>query len=308
MTGPRVLVTGATGFAGRHLAERCRTEGAEVTGIGSRDADLTDAGDADRAVREAAPERVFHLAAQASVAESWSEPVETLAANLTTTFNVLDAVRRHAPRARVLVAGSSEVYGPVPDDRQPVTEDEPPRPQNPYAVSKAAADVLAGFFADAHGLDVVRTRAFNHAGPGQADRYVVASFARQIAAAEAEGLECVEVVTGNLKPRRDFTDVRDVVRAYWLALDRAPAGVYNVCSGEAVATANILSGLARRARLRVEQRTDPDRVRTKEVMEIRGSHERLTAATGWRPEIPFDRTVADALDDWRSRVREEAVT
>ena len=302
-----MLVTGATGFAGRHLAERCRAEGAEVTGIGSRDADLTDAEEADRTIREAAPERVFHLAAQASVAESWREPAATLDANLSTTFNVLDAVRRHAPGARVLVAGSSEVYGPVPADRQPVTEDEPPRPQNPYAVSKAAADVLAGFFADAHGLDVIRTRAFNHAGPGQDQFYVVASFSRQIATAEAEGRESVEVLTGNLETRRDFTDVRDVARAYWLALDRAPAGVYNVCSGEAVAAGNILSGLAGMARVRVEQRTDPDRVRTNEVMEIRGSHDRLTAATGWRPEIPFERTLAEALDDWRSRLREGAV-
>jgi GDP-4-dehydro-6-deoxy-D-mannose reductase len=154
---------------------------------------------------------------------------------------------------------------------------------------------------------VVRTRAFNHAGPGQDERYVVAAFARQIALAEAEGLESVEIATGDLRPRRDFTDVRDVARAYWLALDRAPAGVYNVCSGEAVAVADILSALARQARLQVEQRTDPDRLRATDVMEIRGSHERITGATGWRPEIPLEQTLGDALDDWRARVREEAV-
>jgi len=303
----RVLVTGATGFAGRHLVEHCRAEGAEVVGIGSRDADLTDPAEADRAVAEAAPEGVFHLAALASVGDSWREPLTTLESNVTITFNVLDAVRRHAPSAGVLVASSSEIYGPVPPERQPIGEDEPARPQNPYAVSKAAADVLAGFFADAHGLHVIRARAFNHAGPGQDDRYVVASFARQIAAAEAEGRDVVDLATGNLETKRDFTDVRDVVRAYWQLLDRAPTGVYNVASGEAVASGDILSGLARLARLRVEQRTDPDRVRPSEVMEIRGSHERLRAGTGWRPEIPLEQTLADALDDWRARVREGAL-
>jgi GDP-4-dehydro-6-deoxy-D-mannose reductase len=290
-----VLITGATGFAGRHLAEHCRAEGAEVIGLGSRDGDLTDAGAAERAVRDAAPERIFHLAARASVGDSWEQPRQTIDANLATTFNVLEAVRRHAPQARVLFAGSGEVYGPVPAERQPIAEDEPFRPQNPYAVSKAACDVLAGFYADVHGLHLVRTRAFNHAGPGQDERYVVAAFAQQVARAAAAGSESVEIATGDLRPRRDFTDVRDVVRAYWLALDRADPGVYNVCSGEAVAIADILSGLARQARLHVEQRTDPDRLRATDVMEIRGSHERLTAATGWRPEIPLERTLADTL-------------
>jgi GDP-4-dehydro-6-deoxy-D-mannose reductase len=189
----------------------------------------------------------------------------------------------------------------VPPDRQPIGEHEPPRPQSPYGVSKAAADTLAGFFADAHGIDVLRTRAFNHAGPGQDERYVVAAFARQIAAAERRGETEVEIATGDLRPQRDFTDVRDVVRAYWLALERAPAGVYNVCRGEAVAVADILAGLARHTTIRVGQRTDPERLRAAEVMEIRGSHELLTAQTGWEPTIALDRTLADTLDWWRAR-------
>ena len=298
----RVLITGATGFVGRHLASHCRRHGAEVVAHGSGDADLLDAAAAGEAVRAARPDRVFHLAALASVADSWRRPRATIDGNIATTFNLLDAVRRHAPGARVLAAGSGEIYGPVPGARQPIAEDEPVRPQNPYAVSKSAADMLAGFFADAHGLDVVRTRAFNHAGPGQSDRYVVAAFARQIAEAEARGEETVEIATGDLRPRRDFTDVRDVVRAYRLALEHAPAGAYNVCSGEVVAVADILDCLARHTPLEVRQRTDSARLRDTEVMEIRGSHERLTAATGWQPEIPFEVTLRDTLDDWRERM------
>jgi GDP-4-dehydro-6-deoxy-D-mannose reductase len=302
----RVLITGGTGFAGRPLAELCRAEGDEVTALGSAHADLTDAAATDRAVEQAQPERVFHLAARASVGDSWGDPRGTLDANVASTFNVLDAVRRLAPGARVLVAGSGEVYGPVPPERQPITETEPFRPQNPYAVSKAATDVLAGFFADAHGLHVVRTRAFNHAGPGQDDRYVVAAFAKQIAEAEARGEASLELLTGDLRPRRDFTDVRDVARAYRLALEQAPPGVYNVARGEATSIADILSALARQARLEVQQRTDPERLRATEVMEIRGSHEQLTAATGWRPEIALERTLGDALDGWRARTGERA--
>jgi GDP-4-dehydro-6-deoxy-D-mannose reductase len=293
----RVLITGGTGFVGRHLAATC--SGDHVTALGSADGDLADPQAADAIVRDARPERVFHLAATASVGESWTAPAATIAANVGSTFNVLDAVRRHAPDARVLVAGSGEAYGPVPAERQPVAEHEPFRPQNPYAVSKAATDALAGFFADAHGLHVVRTRSFNHAGPGQSDRYVVAAFARQIAEAETAGHEAVEIVTGDLRPRRDFTDVRDVARAYVLLLERATPGAYNVASGKAVSVADILAGLGRHTALRVEQRTDPERLRVGEVMEIRGSHEKLTETTGWEPEIPLDRTLADTLEALR---------
>ena len=253
-----------------------------------------------------APERVFHLAADASVAASWESPRATFENNLFSTLNVLEAVRTLAPHARVLVAGSGEIYGPAAPERLPVGEDEPLRPRNPYATSKAACDTLGGFYSDARGLDVVRSRAFNHAGPGQSDEYVVPAFARQIAEAEAEGRQSVELLTGDLRPRRDFTDVRDVVRAYWLLLERAPAGAYNVCSGVATAVADILAGLARHTALTIEQRTDPARLRESEVMEIRGSHDRLTETTGWEPEIPLDRTLADALDSWRARVREGA--
>jgi GDP-4-dehydro-6-deoxy-D-mannose reductase len=312
----RVLITGAGGFAGSHLAELCRQRGADVTGVGRGDpppgdpvdawiaADVTDADAIARAVREARPDRLFHLAAQAHVGVSWQDARGTIDANVTGTLGVLDAVAAAAPDARVLAVCSGEQYGPVPAERLPVDEEQPFRPQNPYALSKCASDLTAGFYADAHGLDVVRARSFNHAGPRQHERYVVASFARQIALAEAEGRAAVTVHTGDTRPRRDFTDVRDVARAYWLALERAPAGAYNVSSGRALSVAEILAGLARLTPLDVEQHTDPALLREREVLEIRGSHERLTNATGWEPEVPIERTLEDTLDWWRARVRE----
>jgi GDP-4-dehydro-6-deoxy-D-mannose reductase len=295
----RALITGATGFVGRHLADELERSGAFVVGPAREELDLLDAAATRSAVAQARPDAVFHLAALASVRESWDDPAGTLDNNVRATLNLLEAVREEAPDATVLVAGSGEQYGPVPEERLPVSEDEPLRPQNPYAVSKAAADLLAGFYADAQGVCVVRTRAFNHAGPGQSDSYVVAAFARQIAAAERAGQSEVVLETGSLEPRRDFTDVRDVVRAYALLIERREAGIFNVCSGVSVAVADILARLAELTDLRVEQRTDPSRIRTHEVMDIRGSHQRLTDATGWEPTTPLDRTLADTLDWWR---------
>jgi GDP-4-dehydro-6-deoxy-D-mannose reductase len=312
----RVLITGAGGFAGSHLAALCAREGASVTGAGRSapppglaldgwvTADLADPDAALGAVRDARPERVFHLAAQARVRVSWQDARQTIEANVATTCNLLDAVAAEAPGARVLVVGSAEQYGPVPPERLPAGEDEPFRPQNPYAVSKCATDLAAGFYADAHGLDVVRTRSFNQAGPGEQDRSVLADFARQIATAEAAGTAPVRIRTADTRPARDFTDVRDAVRAYWLALDRAPAGVYNVCSGRVKSVAEILAALAQLTDLPVEPYQDPALMRTREVMEIRGSHDRLTEATGWRPELAIERTLADTLGFWRDHLRE----
>ena len=312
----RATITGIAGFAGRHLLDTCVEGGATVTGLGRsadvdgalRDrlddylrVDLRDAGATRAAIAAAAPDLVFHLAADASVARSWSAPAETIRNNTESTLNLLEAVRHEAPDARVLVAGSGEQYG-VPD-ALPVTEDVPLRPRNPYAVSKASADLLAGFYADARGLHVVRTRAFNHAGPGQSDTYVVASFARQIAEAERDGRDELRLVTGNIEVRRDFSDVRDVTRAYRLALELAGPDAYNVCSGSSTRVADILAALTGLTSLRVAQQTDPKLVRENEVMEIRGSHDKLTAATGWRPELALERTLADTLDWWRERVR-----
>jgi GDP-4-dehydro-6-deoxy-D-mannose reductase len=233
------------------------------------------------------------------VGQSWREPATTLSENTVGTANLLESVRLEAPQAVVVVVGSGEVYGPP--QALPVTEDAPLRPQNPYAVSKAAADLLTAMYADAHGLRTTRVRAFNHAGPRQGDAYVVSTLARQVAAGLESGEDPIRVVTGNPDPRRDFTDVRDVVRAYRLLVEAEP-GAYNVCSGRAVSVSELISLLREVADRDVEHSVDPARVRAHEVMEIRGSHERLTGATGWEPEIPLSTTVADAVAWWRGRL------
>lgn len=315
-----ILLTGAAGFVGRHVATLLGSLGHEVIGVGRRAAaaarapetlmgyralDLADEVAVGRVVREVRPERVLHLAADASVAASWADPKGTLDRNLAGAHAVLAAVREHAPEAGVLLACSGEEYGAVPLERLPIGEEEPLRPQNPYAVSKAAIDLLGGFFADAHGLRVLRARAFNHAGPGQSDAYVVSSFARQVAEAEARataGGEPGEIVTGPLTTRRDFTDVRDVARAYWAGLEAGLTGPVNVCGGRAAPVSGILESLLALSSAAPAHRVDLARVRPHEVAEFRGSHRRLTDATGWRPEIPLERTLADTLDWWRERV------
>jgi len=314
----RVLITGATGFAGGHLAEFCASRGDAVVGLGRRkprpeqrdhlaeylSADLTDPIETRRAIEAAHPEQVFHLAGAASAEASWDDLLGTFEANLFATLNLLEAVRQCDTAPPVLVACSAQEYGKP--ESLPITEDHPLRPLSPYGVAKAAGDQLAGLYAEAHGVRVVRTRAFNHAGPGQGAGYVVSDFARQIAEAEIFGTEGKAIVTtGNIATRRDFTDVRDVVRAYARLLEERVTGAFNVCSGHSVSVADLLSGLAESTPLEVEPRTDSALVRGDEVVDLRGSHEKLTIATGWRPEIPLDRTLADVSEWWRKRLFEQ---
>ena len=298
----RALITGAGGFAGRHLAAHCRASGDEVVEI-SRTAgvDLLDPAAALGAVAQARPDAVYHLAARAHVGESWDDPAGYLADNLELTRNVLEAVRAEAPQATVVAVASGEVYGAP--SALPVDEDAPLRPQNPYAVSKASADLLAGFYADAHGVRVIRARPFNHAGPGQEPTYAIASFSRQAAEAAERGEDPIVFRTGNPDTRRDYTDVRDVVRAYRLLAERAEPGVYNVCSGTSTSARELLEMLAAAAGAGLDHEVDPALVRAHEVMEVRGTPRRLQDATGWRPEIPLERTLADTVAWWRERIR-----
>jgi GDP-4-dehydro-6-deoxy-D-mannose reductase len=279
----RVVITGASGFAGRHLRALCADQ--DVTGLSRAVCDLRDAAATRAAIAAAQPDVVYHLAARAHVGESWRDPAGTLQDNVAMTFHVLEAVRTEAPGATVVAVASGEVYGTP--ERLPIDESAPLRPQNPYAVSKAAADLLAGFYADAHRLRVIRARAFNHAGPGQGPTYAISSFARQA----AQGAE--RIVTGNPDTRRDYTDVRDVVRAYRLLAERAAPGVYNVCSGRTASTRELVAALG------LEPEVDPALLRPHEVMELRGSYDALRAATGWEPEIPLAQTLQDALTWWR---------
>ena len=288
----RAFVTGGAGFAGRHLLDLLPGAAAP-----SRDeVDLLDAAALTEAIRESAPETVWHLAAKASVGRSWDAPAETIADNVTMTVNLLEAVRTEAPQALVVLISSGDIYGPP--QHLPVDEAAPLRPQNPYSVSKATCDLLGGQYADATGLRVVRLRPFNHTGPGQSDNYVVGTITRQVAEAEAAGRDEALVLTGNPDSARDFSDVRDVARAYVAAAELEP-GVYNVASGRAVSVRDLIELVRAAARIPVRHEVDPARVRGHDVPEVRGSAERLRAATGWTPEIPLERTIADALDAWR---------
>ena len=272
-----------------------------MTGIsrsGERPVDLLDAEATRDVVAGSRPDVVYHLAARAHVGESWREPAATLHDNVAMALNVLEAVRAKAPEATVVAVGSGEVYGPPA--RLPVDESAPLRPQNPYAVSKASTDLLAGFHADAHGLRVIRARAFNHAGPGQAPTYAIASFTQQFARALDAGEDPVRIVTGNPDTRRDYTDVRDVVRAYRLLAAHAAPGIYNVCSGRTASTAELIAALAAVAGVGLRHEIDPSLLRPHEVMELRGSYDALREATGWEPEIPLEQTLSDALAWWRA--------
>lgn len=293
------LVTGGSGFAGRHLVELLGSATPPPFAPTSAELDLRDAAAVRAAVGVAAPSAVFHLAAFASPALSWERPRDALLTNIDMTLNVLEAVREEAPEATVVLVGSGQIYGEPAE--LPVNEETPFAPGNPYGVSKAACDMLGRQYAETHGMRVVRLRPFNHAGPGQSDEYVVSSLARQVAEAEAAGgSECV-LRTGAPGARRDFTDVRDVVRAYALA-SSLEGGAFNVCSGRSTSVAELIETVTGLARTTVRHEIDPARLRAHDPLEMRGSHAALTAATGWRPEIPLEQTVDDALEWWRRRL------
>jgi GDP-4-dehydro-6-deoxy-D-mannose reductase len=304
----RVVITGASGFAGGHLVAACLAAGDEVVsltrsggGPGGMAVDLLDADHTRAAIAEARPDVVYHLAALAHVGRSWGDPGATLAQNQAMTLNVLEAVRAEAPDATLIAISSGEVYGPPAS--LPVDESAPLRPQNPYAVSKAACDLLAGFYADAHGLRIARCRSFNHSGPGQPALYALASFARQVAAGLEAGDEPIRVVTGNPDARRDYTDVRDVVRAYRMLAAAGESGVVNVCSGRSASARELIAALGRAAGVEIDHVVDQALVRAHEVMEIRGSAARLRELTGWEPEIPLETTLAESVAWWRAEIR-----
>jgi GDP-4-dehydro-6-deoxy-D-mannose reductase len=263
--------------------------------------DLLDSSAVARVVAETEPEVVYHLAALAHVGRSWEEPEATLAQNQAMALHVLEAVRRHARDAVIVAVSSGEVYGPPAT--LPVGEDAPLRPQNPYAVSKAATDLLAGQYADAHGLRIVRPRAFNHSGPGQPPLYAIASFTRQVAAGLEAGADPISVVTGNPDARRDYTDVRDVASAYRLLAEAGATGIVNICSGESRSARDLVAALGAVAPVEIDHVVDPALVRAHEVMDVRGDAGRLRELTGWAPAFPIERTLADSVAWWRQEIR-----
>ncbi len=316
----RVLITGVTGFVGSHLADylvgrvdvevygtlRWRSRMDNVEHLRGRirfvECDLRDAAASRRMLAQVRPDRVFHLAAQSYVPTSWLIPAETLTINVTCQVNLFEAARDLELPARFQIAGSSEEYGLVKPDEIPIREENPLRPLSPYAVSKVAQDLLAYQYWQSYRLHTVRTRGFNHTGPRRGEVFVTSNFARQIVEIEKGRREPV-VWVGNLDAMRDFTDVRDMVRAYWLALEHgAPGEVYNLCSGRGHTIGQVLEILLGLAHVKVEVRDDPARKRPSDVGLLLGDCSKFRQITGWEPTIPFEVTLKDLLQYWRERV------
>jgi GDP-4-dehydro-6-deoxy-D-mannose reductase len=316
----KVLITGITGFAGSHLAElllrergydvhgtvRPRSRGEHLQSLQGQvvlhDCDLCDAASVRSVLRAVQPERIFHLAAQSFVPFSWSAPAQCLTDNTLMQVHLFEEARALGLDPMIQIACSSEEYGFVHEHELPIRESNPLRPLSPYAVSKVSQDYLGYQYFKSYGTRAVRTRGFNHEGPRRGEVFVTSNFARQVAEIESGKREPVLKV-GNLDAVRDFTDVRDMVRAYHLALERGePGEVYNVCSGKGYSVrqvVEILEGLAAR---RFEVVPDPARMRPSDVPRLVGDFSKFKAATGWEPRIPFEQTMKDLLDYWRARV------
>jgi GDP-4-dehydro-6-deoxy-D-mannose reductase len=314
--GP-TLVTGGNGFAGGHLLDALAASDAPVVAWHGPESpvpadgrvrwltvDLRDRGAVKAALGSSRPARVFHCAGIARVAESWREATATLELNALGTHHLLDAARDLGLDARIVIPGSGLVYRASTEAH---SEDDPVEPATPYGLSKLAQELVALAAAE-DGLAVVVARAFNHIGPRQSPGFVTASFARQIALAEA-GLADPVIQVGNLDARRDVTDVRDVVRAYLALAENGRAGrIYNVCSGTAPPMCDLLDGLIALARVHVEVRTDDARLRPSDTPVVLGSPARIRQEVGWAPAIPLDRSLEDLLEYWRVRVAREART
>lgn len=313
----RVLITGIAGFAGSHLAELALQQGAEVAGtvlprarddnlaairesIRTVPCDLTEPGGAARVLAEVRPDRVFHLAGASVVGSSWTQRTAVLRQNLEGAFQLFEGLR--AAPVPCLLVSSAELYGVVPEAAQPIPESQPLGPRSPYALSKACQELYAGYYVRAEGVPIVIVRAFNHVGPRQGPGFVWSDIARQVAAIE-KGLCPPVVEVGTVTTRRDFTDVRDMVRAYWLLLERAaPGEVYNAASGRAVAIREVLDGFLALAGRPIEVRVAAERLRPNDLPLLLGDAGRLRALTGWKPQIPLEQSLADVLADWRQRV------
>lgn len=296
--------------------------------------DIGDAHSVEAAIKQSEPDYIFHLAAQSLVPESWVSPVDTLETNVIGTVNLLEAVRRSERHPIIQIVGSSEEYGcpprvpkregwirdnPVsreeldefeinfsPDTelvfKLPITEDFPLLPLSPYGVSKVAEDLLGYQYHKSYGMKIVRTRAFNHTGPRRSESFVASNFAKQIAEIE-KGKRDPVVKVGNLEVTRDFTDVRDIVRAYWLAASRGKYGeVYNICSGNARTIQTVLDTLRMQSTVQFEIVKDNERMRLSDIPALQGSCSKFTKQTGWKPKIGFSQTMGDLLDYWREKV------
>lgn len=316
----RIFITGITGPVGCSLADylltlpglelhvfkRWRSDPRPIEHLRGRvvihEGDIEDPFSIDRAVQRAAPERIYHLAAQSYPSESWDAPITTMRTNVEGTINILEAVRRHVPQARVHIAGSSAQYGWIEPEDTPIKETHPMRPLSPYGVSKVAEEMTGIQYFENYGTHVVVTRSFNHVGPYQGDRCSIQTFCQQMAAIEVQQRPPV-IYVGNLEARRDFTHTADASRALWLLLDKGTPGVvYNLCSGTATRIGDILEIVRRLGKVSVDVKVDEARLRPSDEPLLVGDNSRLREVTGWKPEVSMEQIVAELLEYWRARV------
>ncbi len=319
MAAKKALITGIAGFVGGHLAELLLSQGFEVYGlrrprtkmdyiesIANRlhleDADLLDSHSLYTMISRIKPDYIFHLAAQSFVPTSWVSPSVTLEVNIVGSANLFEAVRQVGIDPVIQIACSSEEYGLVHDDEVPIKETNPLRPLSPYAVSKLAMDYLGYQYYQSYKVRIMRTRGFNHTGPRRGDTFAESNFAKQIAMIEKGKQEPI-IHVGNLDAKRDYTDVRDMVKGYLLAVDKCdPGDVYNICTGKAIKIGDMLNLLLSFSKIKVEVKEDPARMRPSDVPVLIGDNTKFVKKTGWKPEIPFEKTMEDLLNYWRERV------
>lgn len=319
----RVLITGITGFVGSHLAEyilanhpdvelfgirrwRSRIENVEhlLDKIQILECNLVDASSVKALIADVRPDKIFHLAAQSFVPSSWNAPAESITTNIIGQLNIFEALRESKLLDTwVQIACSSEEYGMVHPNEIPILETNPLRPLSPYAVSKVGQDVLAYQYYMSYGIKAVRTRGFNHTGPRRGEVFVCSNFSKQVVEVEKKKRP-PQILVGNLEAKRDFTDVRDMVRAYWLSTESCvPGDVYNICSGTTISIRELLELVLSNSNVQIEIKQDPSRLRPSDVPLLLGDYAKFHAATGWNPTIPFRQTLADIMDYWRERIR-----
>ncbi len=316
----RVLITGVTGFAGSHLCDllltkedveifgvkRWRSQTENIEHLHSKitllEGDIRDSTSMREILKEVRPDRIFHLAAQSFVLTSWKLPMEVLETNIMGQLNLLEGVRSLGLDPLIHIAGSSEEYGLVQPEDLPLKEETPLRPLSPYGVSKVVQDLLGFQYFKSYGMRIIRTRGFNHTGPRRGSVFVTSDFAQQISLIEKKRIKPV-IRVGNLEAVRDFTDVRDMMRGYWLALEKGePGEVYNIASGKGIKIREVLDCLLKLSGVEVKIEEDPEKMRPSDVPILIGDSHKFREKSGWRPEIPFEKTLRDILDYWRERI------
>ena len=311
----KALIIGAAGFVGGYLADHLRNEcgwsvcvtkmpqeTCEIEGAEVYDLDILDKNSIKELFEKTAPDYIFHLAAQSSVAVSWKRPELTVDVNVKGCVNVLEAARELTKKPRILLVGSSEEYGPSLEEENPVTESQPLRPGNIYAATKACQGMLGSIYAKAYQMDVIMVRAFNHIGPKQAPLFVVSDFCKQVAEIE-KGVKEPVMYVGNLSAKRDFTDVRDIVRAYSALVQKGTAGeTYNVGSGHAIAIQDLLNNILRLSTKEIKVEVDQNKLRPVDVPIVEADVSKLTNDTGWEKKYELESTLKDILEYWRGIV------